>query len=112
VPSAAAHVVIASLVLRGVGVSAKMLDSIGWSPLTPLRMRRVRHALAIPAKSPSLDDAERSRILYESMGDFDERFFRLWRLAPKHPSLPPRKELRPAVDEAWTKVINAERAYQ
>lgn len=112
VPSEAAHVVIASLVLRGVGVTPKMLEAAGWSPMPPLRMRRVRQALAISVKPPTLEAAEKSRKLYESFGDFDERFFRFWRLAPKHPSLPPREKLQPAVDEAWGKVEEAEKAYR
>ncbi len=111
-PSEVAHVVIASLVLRGVGVTPKMLESVGWSPLPPLRMRRVRQALAISVKPPPLEAAEKSRKLYESFGEFDERFFRLWRLAPKHPSLPPREKLQAAVDESWAKVEEAASAYR
>ena len=41
-PTESGHVIIASVVLRGIGVSSQQLEPLGWSPLRPIQMRRIR----------------------------------------------------------------------
>ncbi len=89
-PSEAAHVVMASVILHGLAVDAPSFDRIGWSPLLPLGMARIRPALAIPSKAPSPVDAERSRTLYLSLLNYDQAFFRAWRLGARRRGSPER----------------------
>jgi len=81
-PTEQGHIVLASAILWGIGVTPRMIDPVGWSPLIPRKMGHVRGALAV-ARKPVLDlnQAQASRDLYEAMRRFDETFFRIWRLA-------------------------------
>lgn len=101
-PSEPGHIIIASSILRGLGVSVTQLDPIGWSPLRPVEMGRIRGALALRLTAPTLKLAQRSRNLYESMRPFDEQFFRLWRLTQRRPKM--RQTLRVQADQAWVQV--------
>ena len=103
-PTEEAHMVIASTVLASVGVEPKRLDGIGWAPMVPHRMRRVRQALALNLKDPNLDMAQASRSVYQEIRRFDELFFRLWRLSGRHPSAKPRVELEGEAERAWANV--------
>ena len=103
-PNEQAHVVIASLVLRGFGVTAQQLDAVQWSPLRPVEMRRVRRALALPVSPADLDSAGRSRAVYQALQQFDERFFRQWRLSGPNRHGRPRQSQAAGVEQAWAGV--------
>lgn len=111
-PSEVGHVVIASVILSGIGVTSEMLDPKGWAPLAPSDMRRVRKALAIQLKPVSLEANDLSRYLYDSFRKFDERFFRMWRLAGRNPSSADRETLAPQAEEAWADVRAAALYYK
>jgi len=100
-PSEQAHMIIASVVLRDIGISHEQMQSIDWSPLLPLRMRRVRQVLAIPMTAPDMHRAQLSHELYMSMARFDESFFRMWRLPNRHSG-----DTAPRLqgEQAWMKV--------
>ncbi len=103
-PTEAGHTLLASIILYGIGVTPKHLDSIGWSPLPPTQMRRVRGALALKLKSVDLEAAHRSHRLYVAMQPFDEAFFRLWRLTDKRSSGPTPELYRSQMQQAWADV--------
>ncbi|MAE64955.1 MAG: hypothetical protein CMJ18_11855 [Phycisphaeraceae bacterium] len=79
-PTEQGHVILASIVLYGIGVEAEKLDAVGWSPLLPLKMGQIRGALGLPLRPVEPVAATRSRRLYESMIQFDQQVFRAWRL--------------------------------
>lgn len=106
-PSDVGHVVLASAVLRGIGLPAERLDRAGWSPLSPARMRRVRGALALKLSTPSPESADFSRAVFESLTSHDELFFRAWRLAGRRPSAKSREQMMRATDAAWDKAVDA-----
>jgi lysophospholipase L1-like esterase len=108
-PGEAVHVVIASVVLRGLGVSSADLEKVNWSPLTPARMAPVRAALAMGFKPPAMEPAQQSRDLYLSLGAFDELFFRAWRVAGTHPSAPAREKVLAQSEGAWGQAVRAAR---
>ena len=103
-PTQPGHVVLASVMLYGMGVTSKQLDPVGWSPLPPDQMRQIRGALGLQLSAPSLAAAQHSRNLYESMTSFDQQFFNLWRLAPLSHSGPSRQALMAKCESAWTAV--------
>jgi len=111
-PSEVGHVVIASVIIRGIGVTPEMLDPKGWAPLAPPDMRRIRKALAIQLKPVSLEANDISRYLYDSFRKFDERFFRMWRLAGRNPASADRETLAPQAEEAWADVRAATLYYK
>lgn len=111
-PTESGHVIIASVVLRGIGATAGQIDPLGWSPLTPIQMRRIRQALALPLKPVGIEAAQKSRVLYESIHRFDEAFFRLWRLANRHNSGPKKETYYATMDEAWKQVMTMAQQYQ
>jgi len=111
-PSETGHMVIASMVLRGIGTPAEQLDRIGWSPLSPAKMKRIRQSLGLKLSPPKLGAADRSRELYESMRRFDEMFFRLWRLSGRHPFAPPRDVAHEQAEEAWAEVRAATQLFR
>jgi hypothetical protein len=97
--------VLASSVLAAVGVKGADLDAIGWSPLLPREMARVRGALAVKSNAPDLGRAQASRALYLQLFRFDEQFFRLWRLAGrKRSSSPDPTQVTAQAEEAWLAV--------
>ncbi len=100
-PTEAAHVVIASVILRGIGIEAADLNQADWSPLRPVEMRRIRQVLALPLDPVDLDRAELSRSLYQAVGRFDERFFRLWRLGSRRTTGLPPAQLEADTEAAW-----------
>ncbi len=103
-PTEEGHVVIASALMAAMGVTAQDLEAIGWSPLPPRRMHRVRQVLAIAASPPDEALAARSRALYTTLTLHDERFFRAWRLAGRSRSVPERRRAMAHADEAWRHV--------
>jgi hypothetical protein len=107
VPTEEMHVILASVVLRDIGVTGEMLQPTGWSPLVPRHMARVRQAMAIRVKPPTIEQAQATRDLYTSMQKFDEAFFRLWRLSGRMPSAPARDRQALAAEEAWGDVRTA-----
>ncbi|MCE9589075.1 MAG: hypothetical protein K8S99_00950 [Planctomycetes bacterium] len=111
-PSEIGHIVIASVILHGIGVTPEMLDPKGWAPLAPRQMHRIRQALALNFKPTSLGANDVSRDLYGSFRVFDERFFKLWRLSGRNPAVPPRDALLPQVEEAWADVRAATLNYK
>lgn len=98
-PNEQAHMVIASLLLRDIGVTSEQMTQVGWSPLLPVKMGRVRQVLAIPMSDPSADQARRSHELYMALGRFDELFFRVWRLPRRRTS-----KLGMDAQKAWQQV--------
>ena len=110
-PNEQGHVVLASTVLYGIGVLSADLDPVGWSPVIPQKMRLIRGALGLALTPPSLDAAQRSRALYQSMISFDERFFRIWRLAPRGQATRSPHQVA-EVESAWIQVSQASAAYE
>ena len=109
-PTEAGHTIIASLVLRGIGVQPQQLDPLGWSPIPPTRMGRVRPALALPLTPVRLEEAQNSRALYTSIQVFDEAFFRLWRLSAKRPARA--SAYRATMQQAWSRVRDITEIYR
>ena len=103
-PNRNGHVVLASMVLYGIGVDRERLDAVGWSPLVPRRMGGIRGILGLDLKTPPIDAAQRSRVLYNSLVEFDEMFFEAWRLAPRRLTGPDRAEVMAKAEKAWEKV--------
>lgn len=103
-PTEAGHTVIASVILKGIGVTSQQLNRIGWSPLSPRQMQRIRQVLALSPQPPDLDMALQSRQLYASIQRFDEAFFKLWRLSPRSPARYPKQAQLAAMERAWTGV--------
>ena len=103
-PNETAHVVIASNVLYGIGVSADHLQAAGWSPLTPRRMTRIRGALVLKLKASDVNTAARSREIYEGIRRCDELFFKAWRISGNRPSAPPRQVMMTKVAGEWGKL--------
>ncbi len=99
-PNESGHVVIASVILYGLGVSSEQLTPVGWSPLLPMYMAPIRGALGLELPIPTDIAARRSRELYMSMIPFDEAFFRAWRLSTAA-ERPGRIE---QAETAWTNV--------
>jgi lysophospholipase L1-like esterase len=110
-PTDVGHVVIASIVLRGIGVDEGQLEKAAWSPLTPRKMGRVRQALAVRMSMPSMQDAEKSRAVFMALQQFDEAFFRAWRIAGRSPSTPSVEAAISASEHAWDGVRTSVRAY-
>jgi hypothetical protein len=100
-PTEDAHTVLASVMLYGIGVTREMLEPVGWAPLKPTRMGRVRGALGIPLREPEYRDAVQSRQIYEKMREFDALFFQAWRLAKPDRKTRSRAELLEQADAAW-----------
>ncbi len=98
------HVVLASTILYGIGVTAEQLGPAGWSPLLPRDMRHVRGILGLRIGVPNLPTATRSRDLYLSIIRFDEIFFEAWRLAPRMTVGPTRTELIAKSEGVWDRV--------
>lgn len=111
-PTESGHIVLASIILNGLGVTGPMLERIGWSPLIPTEMARIRPVLAIRANPPTVRQASRSRDLYRQMLRHDEVFFRLWRLEHRN-GRPADDRLKRmlASDEAWGPVAALALAY-
>ncbi|MEX0774592.1 MAG: SGNH/GDSL hydrolase family protein [Phycisphaeraceae bacterium] len=103
-PMEEGHMVIASVILRGLGMTPKTFAALGWSPIKGGKMSRVRNALAIEVPPPGLDEAQKSRDLYNLIEKNDELFFRAWRLAGKKPSAGTRPAAMAACDGAWGRV--------
>lgn len=97
-------VVVASIILKGLGVAPADLEPLAWAPLPARKMARIRSGLAIPLTAPSLEAAQPSRQLYEDLRHCDELFFRAWRLADKSPSAPSRASAMAAVQRAWLQI--------
>jgi len=103
-PAEEAHVVLASVILKAMDAPADRLTRLGWTPLRPADMGRVRGALALPVERGKYAQARRSRHLYEAMRIPQERFFYTWRLAGKAPSRPTRRESMMETDQGWAGV--------
>jgi len=102
-PTETGHTVLASIILKGIGCQSHQLDRIGWSPIPPPRMGRVRSALAMTLQPVSLKTARRSRELYIGIQLFDEAFFRFWRLS-KRRTAQQKTRLRTKSNQAWDTV--------
>lgn len=103
-PSEVGHVVIASVILAGIGVEAGQLQQIGWSPLRLVEMGRVGNALALQIEPAGFQAADLSRALYQAIGRFDERFFRAWRIAGRRPTPQPRRKALVDAEADWSAV--------
>ncbi len=104
VPSEEAHIIIASIILKGLGVTEKELEPLGWSPLPSRKMGRIRTALALRLEPPSVEAGRLSNEVYEALRAHDEAFFKAWRLAGKSPSTPSREMAMTAAVGAWSRV--------
>jgi len=111
-PTESGHVIIASIVLRGIGASVRQLEPLGWSPLRPIQMSRIRQALALPLKPVGIEAAQKSRTLYESISRFDEAFFRLWRLASRQKSGSKKDTYLANMGQAWADVVFLAQQYK
>ncbi len=111
-PTEAGHTVIASIVLAGLGVDPQQLDPVGWCPIPPVQMRRIRPALALTLQPPSLKAAQHSRSLYISIQRFDEAFFRLWRLTGNRRGANREETYRAMMEKAWGQVQASADHYQ
>ena len=111
-PAEAAHVVIASVILRGIGMTAKQLEPLGWSPMRPVDMRRIRQVLALKVPPPDLSAAQLSSDLYESLRRCDERFFRLWRLTKRDESAGATPAQLASLEESWVHVQQIAGSYK
>ncbi len=103
-PNDLGGVVLASILLHGLQVTPAELEPLAWSPLPPRKMARVRNGLAITLRAPKLEEADRSRALYQVLLEHDEAFFRAWRLAGKSYSAGGRDEALARADNVWRKV--------
>jgi len=104
-PSEEAHTIIASVLLRGIGVTGRQLDEVGFSPLLPGEMGRIRPALAVETHAPNQELANASRTIYETMTRYDEAFFKQWRLAGRHRYAWTHQEAAAQVELAWGNVL-------
>ncbi len=104
-PSEEGHTIIASVLLRGIGVTGKQLDDAGFCPLLPGAMGRIRPALALETKPPSLDLANASRTVYLTMSRYDEAFFKQWRLAGRNRLSWTPQEAASQVELTWGNVL-------
>ena len=100
-PAEHGHVVLASLLLKGLGVKPAQLEAVDWSPVKPLKMGSIRPALAMPLRKPDPNGAEASYYLYELHRKYDTAFFRAWRLAGRGASRKSRAEAMRDVEAAW-----------
>ncbi len=103
-PNDLGGVILASILLHGLQVTPGELEPLAWSPLPPRKMARVRNGLALPLPAPKLEEADRSRALYQVLLEHDEAFFRAWRLAGKSYSAGGRDEALARADNVWRKV--------
>lgn len=114
-PTEMAHTIIASLVLRGVGLSGSDLERIGWSPLLPAKMRAIRQVLATPGTAAEASQGQASRELYIALGEFDTLFFRMWRLPTRRRGQGSAEEAFSesggAAEQAWQQVQRMVRSY-
>lgn len=106
-PGEQAHMVIASVLLKALGVTPALLERAGWSPLRPLEMRRVRDTLVIDVEPPTLEEAQASRAIYLSIMRHDEKFFRAWRLAPRKTTSRGRQAIMADADQVWASIAAA-----
>ncbi len=103
-PNDMGHVIIASVILRGLGLTPKELTPIAWEPLMARRMARIRTALAIHLPAPSLEASEPIQALFALLERYDEKFFRAWRIAGTFTGAPPRGLALSLADGAWAQV--------
>ncbi len=103
-PSEDGAIVLASTILWAIGVTKEELEPVGWAPLKPRNMGRVRPALGIELKEPEYRDAFHSRETYEKLREFDAAFFQAWRLSKQNPRSRPRDELMKKADASWFEV--------
>lgn len=111
-PTDVGHVVIASIVLRGIGLTDTQVARTYWSPVTPRKMGRVRQALALRVARPSVEQADKSRAVFMSLQPYDEAFFRAWRIAGRSPSTPSVENAMDAAEHAWESVRAKVEAYR
>lgn len=104
-PSEEGHVVIASVILRGIGITGKELDGVGFCPLLPGRMGRIRPALAVETTIPNLNAASASRGIYLTLTRYDEAFFKQWRLAGRNRLSWTPEEAAAQVELTWGNVL-------
>lgn len=104
-PSEEGHILIASVILRGIGVTGEELDRIGFCPLLPGNMGRIRPALALETHAPQPDLANASRAIYLTMARYDEAFFKEWRLAGRNRLSWTPQEAAAKVALAWGNVL-------
>jgi lysophospholipase L1-like esterase len=109
-PNEEGHTVIASVIMWGIGVTTKQLDPVGWAPLKPRSMGRVRGALGIATHTPDFQVARSSRHIYETLREHDQIFFQGWRLGKRLPKRYDRKEMMKVANEKWMKVDGFSRA--
>lgn len=110
-PTEDGHTVLASVLLWSIGVTREMLEPVGWAPLKPLDMGRVRGALGIPLREPPYEQGWQSRDIYEKLREADTAFFTAWRLAKGNRKFRSRPELVAAADARWLEVESLARSY-
>ena len=103
-PTEDGGIVLASTILWAIGVTREELEPVGWAPLKPRNMGRVRPALGIELKEPEYRDAYHSRELYEKLRESDAAFFQAWRLSRQNPRARPRDEMMAKADASWFEV--------
>lgn len=112
-PSEEGQIVLASVVLYGMGMPAAELDRVGWSPLGPKQMLRIRQAMPVQTQAVGLERADVSRALYQGFRRHDELFFQAWRLAGRHGGVQARAKLLAQAELAWLEAqAMAQRSYK
>jgi hypothetical protein len=104
-PTGGGHAIIASVILKGMGVTREQLNPVGWTPMPRRRMYRVRQAMAIPLDAATVEKADRSYDLFLLITKHDTAFFRAWRLSGLKPSAPPRDQAMAKADLLWSDVL-------
>lgn len=106
-PTDEGHAIMASVILKGMGVTRGQLNPTGWTPLPRRRAYRVRQAMAIPLDAATVEQADRSYDLFMMVQLHDEAFFRAWRIAGRRPSALEREEAMELADQKWADVLAA-----
>ncbi len=104
-PTNAGHAIIASVILKGMGVTRAQLNPVGWTPIPRRRMHRVRQAMAIELDAATVEQADRSYDLFLLMTKHDTAFFRAWRISGRKPSALPRDQAMARADLLWSDVL-------
>lgn len=103
-PTEIGHGLMAGMILSGLGVTCDQMAQVGWAPLPPKGMARIRSALSVTQPVPTFEQAQRCRDLYLMLLEHDQLFFRAWRIAGKMPSAGSRESALSLGDQAWSRI--------